>query len=405
MAKKPSKTVSSESPVMGVWTADWHTQDKAWVGRPELCGDSYYAVRQIIEFAVEHRVDVLAAGDLADRKSNEADVVNFLRQQIEELSSAGCRLFYTQGQHEFQSPTPWLSAIHEKADWLDPASHVGSVTASCGLVQGFDWTPATKLQEKLELVQPETRILVLHQTCDEFMGGLIATEVAFDMIPYVKYLLIGDYHKTVCMRAKGRHGQIMQVVSPGSTCLQAIDESPDKFFYTIHADGSLKAVKLKSRHVLKSPDIMDEEGLNEFVTVVGKKLDETIADGIAEGLPTWIQKPILKVRFNLQITDAYRRIVRAVGDTAHLFYEGMGGTQAEVSLTDEKTQRQVAASQGLLGCLDLVVKQEEDPELHAFLTRILEGDPKQEILKERRRFRLDDEDEDEDEEIVEETTV
>jgi DNA repair exonuclease SbcCD nuclease subunit len=65
----------SSAPVVGAFCADVHSRRCAWASRPNLCGDSAYAIEQVVDAAVEHRVPLVVAGDLLDEPKPEAEAV------------------------------------------------------------------------------------------------------------------------------------------------------------------------------------------------------------------------------------------------------------------------------------------------------------------------------------------
>jgi DNA repair exonuclease SbcCD nuclease subunit len=53
------------TPILAL-TSDWHLQRGAWRRANTPQGDSRYALRQIAAHCVEHRLDLIGAGDLFD---------------------------------------------------------------------------------------------------------------------------------------------------------------------------------------------------------------------------------------------------------------------------------------------------------------------------------------------------
>ena len=48
-----------------VFSADWHLSYGTWAGKPSLVGDSYYSLRQIIDYCIEHDCSLIAGGGTA----------------------------------------------------------------------------------------------------------------------------------------------------------------------------------------------------------------------------------------------------------------------------------------------------------------------------------------------------
>ena len=377
MAKKASKKA------IALDTADLHLQDRAWADRPGLCGDAYFALDQIVNLAIYENLPVIAQGDLIDRQENEQRPIEFMCRQLDRMKKANCNWHYTQGQHERQ-PKPWL-AVHPWPTWLEQQP---SVLLGGHQLQGFDWAPADQVPQRLEAVDKGTEILAMHQVCADFVPTKVP-ELFFDHIPYAQLLLVGDYHKHLVLRTKGLQGQTVTVLSPGSTCMQAIDEEPVKHIYRIYDDLSFDSVPLKCRIMLNAPQIFDVESLEHFVTNVGEQLQQAWDTALTEGLAEEIQKPILAVPYNPLVPGALNRIRKAVGDRAHLFPdEKMPVTQAQEV---KRVERQKIAAQGLVGCLDLLVNPKKEPEVYSYVRTLLESqeNPQAVINAKRKEFQLD----------------
>lgn len=367
------------SPI-AIVTADTHLRDKTWVDRRGLTGDAYFSFRQLVDAAIDQHLPIIAAGDLIDRRRNEADVVEFLRVEMSRLNSATCRFYYVQGQHELQYPVPWLSAIHPHPTWLD-VEHAPGQTFKGGVrLTGLDWRPAEHLRGALERIPTGTDVLVLHQVCQEFMGGVTAAEMNFEMVPHARVVVVGDYHVHEHKRAVGAQGQPLLAVSPGSTSLQNVGEVPEKFYYVMCDDLSFRSKPLRTRVFFRTDVLETAEQLERFVVAVPELLENLADMAAVRKLPDPLRIPIVEIQYDPELPDAYRRLVGAVGDGAHLFLrEIVPGPADEV--TPDKTARREAVEQGLVGCLPLVIDPEEQPEVYAACVRLLRApDPQQELL-------------------------
>jgi DNA repair exonuclease SbcCD nuclease subunit len=348
-----------------VATSDMHVDEHAWADRPEIRGDSQAAFAQVCGFAIKHRKPVIAAGDLLDRKRNDALPIGFIRRQMDELQEKNIPFYYIQGQHELQAD-PWLSEVHRWPTWL----HRTSATIGGLRVYGIDWTSREALPEMLKEVPSDTDVLVLHQVCHEFMGGITVAEMNLTQVPYAQLVVVGDFHEHKILRLNGFHGQGMRVLSPGSTNMRKIDEPPLKRFFVVHEDLSVKSVRIVTRPFAKQ-EILSEDMLAEFVTRIrGELKDLTEESKLRNGL----DKPLLRVSYRSDLENAYSRIAAAVGDWAHLFTKVIQPPrETDGDNSGEETYEEVA-DLGLVGCLPLLVDEAEEPDVYNLCHLLLSTD-------------------------------
>lgn len=363
----------SEAKPIAIATSDWHLDEYAWADRREISGDSLAAFRQIVSYAVKHRLPILAAGDLLDRKPNLAGLISQIRPQLNRLQEAGVPLLLVQGQHELQPDTPWLCAIHDWPIWLwdkPQGVEVGGLN-----VYGIDWTPRDELPEALAAVPQDIDVLVMHQVCHEFMGGITVAEMDFGQVPHAELLVVGDYHEHRTHAARGAQGQQLKVLSPGSTNMRKIDEESTKRFFVVNDDLSYKSVRLRTRPYLEWT-VSSEEELNHFVEVIRSELKDTTS---LTKLPESLCKPLLRVKYMQGLTDAYPRIESAVGEWAHLFTKVIAPKDEDEEFEGEETYEEVEEL-GLTGCLPLLVTEEEEPEVFGLCHSLLSSTEPQPVL-------------------------
>jgi hypothetical protein len=379
MAKKKAAAAPSRAPI-AIVTADTHLRPSTWVNRRCVHGDAYYAFTQVCDLAIQYQVPIIAAGDLIDKRRNESAVVDFVRAAMDRLQAHQIHFFYIQGQHELQYPVPWLSAIHSWPTWLDaPDTHRPSISLGPAgtAVYGLDWRPADQVDEALASVPTNTGILVMHQVCQEFMGNLTTPELSFAKIPYAQTLVVGDYHVHRTHQSMGATGQQLAVLSPGSTVLQNIAEDPCKQVFVLYDDLTFQSETLLSRPYLRM-SLQTEDDLAELVRDWPSALATSQEVSRAHKIPEHIQKPLLEVQYLDNIPDVYYRVTRCIGDTAELFLKEIRTAEAAVEV--ERAARRDVAGQGLTGCLPLLVSPNEQAELYAVLTRLLEAPSPPEVL-------------------------
>ena len=249
--------------------SDLHLSDKTWKHRKPY-GDSYGSWNQIVDAAISQAVNVvILAGDLLDRQNNDSEPITRLNEGINRLGDAGIKVLFIQGQHELQE-RPWASlspnAYHLHRNDLFPINDKF-------VVAGIDYQHKEHLQDELSFVcetsryEPENTILVMHQVWRDWMGDRALPQGDFDMVdrwfPGLGLLITGDLHE---QRIES-YGDIKQILSPGSTCMQSIAEPEDKYAYFLQEgeSGDLQIIphKLNTRPVLRFK-VDTPEAVKEF---------------------------------------------------------------------------------------------------------------------------------------------
>lgn len=334
-----------------VFTADLHLEDGAWSTRPGIYGDAYYSFAQIIDYCVANKLPLILGGDVLEKKSNSARPISKLCKGMDRMRSAGLHVFYIQGNHEYDRAAPWLS-VH---DWPEHI-HGQPVNINGAKVWGLDWLPKGEIQQALQAVPEDVHLLITHQVWDDFMKGLGRTECSLADVHNVKTVLAGDFHPTIIAEGVGAQGQTVQMLSPGSICMQDLSESPNKFFFVING-GSMggfdfKPVALETRPFAKLV-VSDQEYLDQLCAGGLAQVISPLAEQISQAArDAGIDKPIVRVKFDKNLPDAFLRLTTAAGDSCHLFCEALADKgQAERQQTTRNSAKNdlLAALTDLLG--------------------------------------------------------
>lgn len=331
--------------VLAFFCADTHLQERAWSNRPTLSGDAYYAFTQIVDAAVEHGVPILHAGDLIDKRVNDSRPIDFLRKKFDQLEADKVEFFYIQGDHEYSEPS-WVSAIHKWPTHLhgricELSTHVS--------VYGIDYRPFGQFAPELAKMPKKANTLLTHQKWAEYLGGLQICEASFAKVPTVTTIVTGDFHVHGVAEYAGADGQVIKVHSPGSTCMQAINESFKHVIFALYPGGVLKPYPLKSRPVISFKTVTNETEFNRLLDTWPKRL----AEAESADLPDNIRKPIVIAKFYDSVDAAYRRFSQVVGDSAHTFLS-VTSPREEVEVIERKSDDTVIAA-GLIGALPSLV--------------------------------------------------
>ncbi len=317
-------------------TADWHQQRGAWKRAGTPRGDADFAMRQLYEICCSRGVDLLGAGDLFDELHPDTETLQGAFRFLDDMKRASRRTIFTQGQHEKAYP-PYLG-LHPHAEHCHR-----KVLRVRGLdVYGIDHVSAERLPVEIAEI-PTSDVLMVHQVWRDFMGTGWEGELSALLKPGgANVILTGDYHVHQTLDLQGT-----TVLSPGSTCIQSIDERPEKAVFLLHDDMSITSVPLATRPIF-SFRISTPQELEAFLAGV---------DAVCEPdprIPEPIRKPILSVRC-APIEQAHTRIPRAVGDRAFLFWQWE--VPAAADTTYAQSEADARLDEGLLGCLSLTTPE------------------------------------------------
>jgi len=334
---------------MFVFCADLHLEDGAWSTRPGIYGDAYYSFQQIIDYCIEHRLPLVMGGDILEKKQNLARPIAKLCAGLSRMQDKNLDVFYIQGNHEYDRNAPWLS-VHA---W---PTHIHKRTMLIGdaRVYGLDWLPRGEIQEAFQQVPEDTDILITHQVWKDFMGTVGRTECELTDVHHVQTVLAGDFHITKVAEGTNAQGKPIRMLSPGSTAMQDMGEDPHKSFFVIcKHDGQIVfgPKKLKTRgalnYVVKDADLLDELCVGGFT----RDISALVSGAQAAVYHPDVQKPLVKVKFDKSLPDAYLRVTTAIGDRAHLFCEALTEKAAPKTTTSRNAARNdlVTATADLLG--------------------------------------------------------
>lgn len=363
-----------------VLTADTHLQNRAWHHIPELWGDAYFAFEQIVTFARDNHFErVVVAGDGLDVKRNEPEPIDFVRRQISRLKNGNVRFQFIMGDHDTVDP-PWFVAAHHYAEPIGRTGYQQDTVDD--VIYGIDYQRAGDLEAALAAIPKSARLVVCHQKWDEFMGGQAITDGSLSLMPeHVRLVVTGDYHKHMVKKIRNRGGEIMQVLSPGATCKQAIDEPNNHKFFVFEKP----TLKFHSVDLISRPTIRIKADTEKQLQGLLHDLELLFQDctDVTKGLPEHIRKPILDFHYNSEIPSAYLRFAETVGDRGFIFPKEYYEETEEVTI--ERRDRQIVIERGLPGALEQLREAKgwdtADPR-YLFARRLLENSDRKVVLQE-----------------------
>lgn len=331
---------------MFVFCADLHLEDGAWSTRPGIYGDAYYSFKQIIDYCVDRQLPLVLGGDVLEKKSNAARPIAKLCEGLTRMQSAGLDVYYVQGNHEYDRHAPWLS-IHSWPMHM----HKKTCPIRGANVYGLDWLPRGDVQEAFKNVPQDTDILITHQVWRDFMGDIGRTECELSDVHYVRTVLAGDFHVTQTVTGVNAQGANIKMLSPGSICMQDCGEDPAKFFFVVSRDETgefvFQPIPLKTRkflnYTVKEQDLLD----NLCAEWLARDIADARSESVQRGFPDEIMKPLVRIKFDKQLPDAFLRLTTVVGETAHLFCEALANKTDAV----KKTPNRDAVKNDLLSAL------------------------------------------------------
>jgi|TARA_R110000824_G_scaffold304281_4_gene492099 DNA repair exonuclease SbcCD nuclease subunit len=303
--------------------SDLHLKPKTWRHRP-IVGDSYYAWEQVQEEAIRSGVSfVILAGDLLDRQINGSEPIIKLQRGIEKLGEHDIKTLFIQGQHEYQE-FPWASLSKH-------AHHLAFAGVEIGpfWVEGIDYQSKETFERELGECSEmgDQDILVMHQVWLDWMGERALPQGSFqhvrDLAPGLKTLITGDLHES---RLEWFDNKSLQLLSPGSTCMQSVAEPLQKYMYYLSEgdDGlpEFERIELKSRPFVRwEKKLETPEDVNDVLGKIEDEFARVFDYADANELPEEICAPIFHFTYSHKIADEMRRIEKLLGDRAHLFWK------------------------------------------------------------------------------------
>jgi len=217
-------------------------------------------------------------------------------------------------------------------------------------VWGLDWLPRGDIQAAFQTVPEDTDILITHQVWKDFMGEIGRTECELTDVHHVQTVLAGDFHVTKIAESVNAQGKPIKMLSPGSTAMQDMGEQPAKFFFVISehdAEIIFEAKPLKTRgtlsYVVKEAELLDELCAGKLT----REIEKLVEDSKAAGHHPDIHKPLVRVKFDKRLPDAFLRVTTVVSDSAHLFCEAL----TDKMLPRQNSQARDAVKNDLLSAL------------------------------------------------------
>jgi len=334
-----------------------------WVNEYEVIGDAYYALDQVADLAIEHKVEaVVLGGDLFHK--NEIDGWSLEEAMIfcGRLREHGIAMYAIEGNHD---RSPKVSFCHALG-MIDLGRVESPVEISGITVMGLPPMSATKIQRAVAEVPP-CQMLVLHSAFQHLLGFEGSYQLKSEDIPaHIKSVFVGDVHvHSHIVSPEGVH-----IWSSGSTYPQRLSELEQEHgVFVVSGPETALFVPLRSR-LFSYVDWRAEEG----AAALRERLEHVVKLGKDDKLT-----PVALVRSGNRVPLEASEGLRVI--TIQLLPQ-------EVASEEEPLPEFGDDDATLLGCLPEVLNPEENPEEHSLAAALLASpataaEQVQEFIKER----------------------
>lgn len=308
--------------------SDLHLSEVIWTTRPEISGDSYFALKEIYRQAVAHDVGrVFLLGDVFDTYQPTArDVVHY-QEFSHDLKKHNIQLYYIEGQHDRSSFRKNEKNHIAWCDTTECATHVDrQVVAINDEINAYcmDWRHTDDIVFELERIPENCTWLFAHQAWTELMSPSCRSDHQLLKIPeHIDVVFTGDkHHHNVVTLGERR----LYVYSPGCTHMRKKNE-PTSFAVFLVDDGRVRSLPIRSRPIRKfyCPVPGMEADIEEFLKT---QQDST--------LPEEVAKPLCIVQHCKELTN-YVRVLRD-RKVAHIISETVAFRDTSSEKGDNKSE-------------------------------------------------------------------
>ena len=337
---------------MIVFTADLHLTPLVWQSHPNMRGDAYFALAQLVQFCQQQKpAAVILGGDVFDLTHPDSESVNQFVRAMATIANSGAAIYAVEGQHEMATP-PWVH-LADGVTWIGDGeiATVPLTSKKSVRVRGLNYMAGGAVKELVEDASEEYDILVVHQMAKQALP--IEGQYNFEMewVPdFVRLVLAGDYHMPF------NDGRLWY---PGATHMRKIDERGTKRFLTIEQakNGTFKisAQPLRSREVVELTLVTADD-----VTAAVEQLSQLITT-------TMELRPIVFARVGVDATDAVQRL-KQLAEQGLKFHLKLALISSGVEVEPVKINLDEVS---LTSCLAHVIDVEQDPELFRFTSGLL----------------------------------
>lgn len=359
------KDVVSIKVINGVLiVGDAHLSQRMYSKRPEIEGDAFCALEQIVSLCIEKSYVPLFLGDQFDVNYPPVRCVDFWYSQMERLASAGISAHIIDGNHDPGSNTEtdersW-SCIHPAVIHVQPGNvYTFKLAAGSPVkVTGFDYRPTVERSaEALKLctdLGKDVNILMHQMPRQSVCGYDGAWDIDLDAVP--NQVFCGHVHNGYDMPLAA--GGKLCVV--GSTHPRAIDQGADKRCILLNGYGT-EVIPLHFRKIFRH-SVQTEKDVPAFLKKIAK--DIASCKYPDDKLYDVIRKPIIGVTYDPSIPALLDKVAKVCDGKAHVV-ETPKFVQAAIALSPVDDADGVSLA-------DIVVKSVEDKRAGIAIVKMLE---------------------------------
>lgn len=306
-----------------IFAGDLHLCDTLFASHPGMKGDSEFLLSQLSTLCSEHKAGLVLLGDIFDKRFPSPYIVSLFVSYLKEHSFC-----YIVGQHDGHVITQWPELLSLLTNNIVHHLTEDRVYDFCGVtITGFDYKSKSEVEEIIKKVPrtPACDILCCHQLLKQVWGQEGVWNLDLDWIKpnKIKILALGDWHKTP---NEGTYKDFYWAYT-GSGLLRSIDEPLNKSCLGLVANGSslkLERIPLKTRPVIYS-EVRSEKQLDKWLSEISDRIVETITKAIEEGIPEEVSKPLVALRFplDLQGINQIESILKPLIKKADCFFHPM----------------------------------------------------------------------------------
>jgi hypothetical protein len=361
---------------MLIFAADLHMKRRPWASRPEIAGDAEFALRQIVDLAIDKGADLLLGGDIFDGTRPDNRSVRETQYHLHRAVQAGLDVMYLLGNHDPQS---WCDTSPELSHHILHLPSFPSTGYDLGghKVVAFDYLPTSRLQQALGDLPPDVGVLALHQRMWEGFK-LDGWQASLEDVPdHVKLVLVGDIHQPIEINSANQ-----KLVYPGAPYQTAMGDDERGGVVLIHDDLSVEFQSLYRRPVLRLwPETQTEIGeVAEQAVAAGERAYHEFRTVCQSDEEAWrLSRPLVGVRFYVDdLPGAGRTVADTLGDRGHVFeYPLDRDSEQLLSRADDGQDGSMPTlQQSLSECVD----QQQDPEVFGALESLIAGQPLNEVV-------------------------
>ena len=307
---------------IALFCSDTHLQPRVWTQYPDMAGDTYVAFDAVIALANAHDVPVFCAGDLFDKVRCDTNSLDRFSAAVGKLRNP---FYYIQGNHDITDP-PWPQVCSRSTHLHKQVVNLPCRTGRNWRIAGLDYQRSDQLPSAIDALYADNTdidVLVMHQAWDEIqrVGSTQGSILSLLGGRRLSLLVTGDYHKRMTFPLADLE-QFTTVHSPGSTCMQAIDEDADKYVTLLCVEYGDASVP---RLVLRDLRLADTRLCYRHTVRTEAELNSLLRDGI--GAFSAACKPLMQVTYMDTIPDVLPRLLAGVGPKVYLFLKAVANVE------------------------------------------------------------------------------